>query len=291
MKKTYLFCALIAFVFCSCNSPKEKLVISGSGWKQIAIVDKQTGQIEWSHSIDKSEDCNDVERTPDGNILYAYAKGARLITPKQEVVWDYKAQQNEDLNTAIYLSNGNYLLAMCGHPARIIELNKKGEMVSEVTFETGIEKPHSQFRQVFKTPSNTYLVPLMGKGEVIEINAEGDILNMVPCGGNPFSVLLLNNGNWLVACGDAHRFVEINPTDKQIVKQVSSDDVDNASLLFVGEIIRYNNGNTLISNWNGHSKDKSQPLLLELDQNNHVVWSLPLNESIKNISTVYSYNE
>ena len=292
MKTTYLFSIII--IVCatfSCQSKKEKLLISGSGWTQIAIIDKETEEIEWSYPLNRGDDCNDVELTPEGNILYAYTKGARLINRKKETIWDHQAREREELFTATRLPSGNYMLGICGNPSRIVELNSEGKQVKETTFESGIANVHSQFRQMIKTPRNTYIVPLMGKGVIVEINEQGGILDSVSCGGVPFSVKILDNGNWLVSCGDAHSFVEINPQQKQIVQTVGRKDIETVSLHFVAELIRYKNGNTLIANWSGHSRDKSQPLLLEIDRDNYVVWSLSPNPEIVDISTVFSFFE
>lgn len=295
MKKSYLliyiFVVVIVGFCCSCNTSREKLLVSGCGWKQVAILDKETGTIEWSHPLNQGEDCNDVEITPEGHILYAYNSGARLITRDQQTVWDYKAQKGEELFTATYLPSGNYMLAICGTPSRIVELDAKGHLIDELTFDTSITGVHDQFRQIVKTQQGTYLIPLMGKGEVIEMKRDKEIVNRVECGGNPFAIQVLENGNWLVSCGDAHNFVEIDPVRKQIVRRVGDNDLPDISLLFVAELVRYKNGNTLISNWNGHSKDKSQPLLIEVTPDNQVVWTLPLHPDIVNISAVYSFKE
>lgn len=79
---------------------------------QVAILDKKTGEIEWSHPLNKGEDCNDVEITREGNILYAYTSGARMITRDQQTVWDFKAKKGEELFTATQLSSGHYMLAI-----------------------------------------------------------------------------------------------------------------------------------------------------------------------------------
>ena len=287
----YLFFIAMISTYCSCNDTREKLLVSGCGWKQVAILDKKTGEIEWSHPLAAHEDCNDVEITQEGNILYAYTSGARLINREQQTLWDFKAKKGEELFTATQLPSGRYMLAICGTPSRIIELDPHGQPVEELEFDTSITGVHDQFRQIVKTPQNTYLIPLMGKGEVIEMNKEKEVINKVECGGNPFAIQILKNGNWLVSCGDAHYFVEIAPESKHIVRKVGNDDLSNISLLFVAELVRYKNGNTLISNWNGHSQDKSQPLLIEVDPDNRVVWTLPLHPDIVNISAVYSFKE
>lgn len=294
MKKSglyYLFILLITGIDCLRAYSSEKLLVSGCGWKQVAILDKKTGQIEWSHPLNDGEDCNDVEVTKEGNILYAYTSGARLITRTQQIIWDFKSRKGEELFTATQLPTGNYLVAICGTPSRIIELNPEGKTVSELLFDTSITGVHDQFRQIVKTRQHTYLIPLMGKGEVIEMDAEKKILNQIPCGGNPFAIQILPNDNWLVSCGDAHNFVEIDPVRKQVIRKVASDDIQGASLLFVAELVRYANGHTLISNWNGHSQDKTQPLLLEIDTDHQIVWQLPRHPDIVNISTVCSFNE
>lgn len=289
---TSLSCMAMIMGLCSsCRTTREKLLVSGCGWKQVAILDKQTGVIEWSHPLNRGEDCNDVELTKEGNILYAYTSGARMITRAQQTMWDYKVGKGEELYTATQLPFGGYMLAICGQPSRIVELDAQGRTVDEFAFDTRIARVHSQFRQVAKTRQNTYLIPLMGTGEVLEMTREKEVVNRVRCGGNPFAVQVLENGRWLVSCGDAHNFVEIDPNDRKVVRSVGSGDLNGVSLLFVAELVRYKNGNTLISNWNGHSRNKAQPLLVEVDARNQVVWMLPLNKDIVNISTVFSFRE
>ncbi|MDR3262592.1 MAG: hypothetical protein LBT78_12285 [Tannerella sp.] len=289
IKKQFIYLTLL-LVCCSC-AKKEKLLIGGAGWPQIAIIDKASGTIEWSHPLAPEEECNDVEATSRGEILYAGKQSAKLITRKHQPVWSYEAKEGEAIYTATILESGNYMLAIAGLPARIVELDKKGVPVKEVSFHAATPDIDRQFRHILKTPQNTYLVPLMDKHKVSELNDEGRVLKSILCGGNPFSVQLTEDGKWLVSCGDAHSFVEIDPEARKIVKTVESGDLNYGALLCVSELIRYRNGNTLIANWNGHSEDTSQPLLLELDSTNRVVWRLAYNPEITNISTVYSFFE
>lgn len=267
----------------------EKFLIVGCGWNKVAILDKATEQLEWVHPIGKGEDCNDVQLTRSNEVLYAYTKGARLVTMEQKVVWDYKVNPGEELFTAEELPAGGYLLGICGHPARILELDKTGSVVDELTFETGIAGVHNQFRQILKTKKETYVIPLFGKGEVIEINRNGEILRRVKTGGNPFTVKLLRRGNWLVGCGDAHKWVEIDPKREVITRTLHSDSLPGVKLLFVAEVYRYQNGHTLLANWNGHSKDKTQPKIIELDARNEVVWYLKQDKGISNVSAIYPF--
>lgn len=267
----------------------EKFLIVGCGWNKVAIIDRATETLEWEHLLKKGEDCNDVELTRQNDVLYAYTGGARLVTLGQEVVWDYMVKPGEELFTATQISKGRFLLGICGHPARIIELNGSGKVLKELTFETGIPAVHNQFRQLFKTGQDTYVVPLFGLGEVVEIDRDGKFLKRIKTGGNPFCVKLLPDGHWLVGCGDAHKWVEIDPELEKITHTVHSDDLAGYSLLYVAEVHRYPNGNTLLANWNGHSKDKTQPKMIEQDAGNRVVWYLKRDVGIKNISAIYPF--
>ena len=286
MKKQIIFLAII-LLCCSCTK-KEKLIIGGSGWQQIAIVDKSSGKIEWKHELAPNEECNKVEVTPNGHILYAYKQGAKLIDRKHQVIWDYKVDAGEELHYASF-AKGNYVLAICGMPARIVELDNTGSPVKEIKFQTGIPNVDNQFRQIQKTDRNTYIIPLMGKYKVSEMNEEGRIINSILTGGTPFSVKLLDDGKWLVSCGEGRVLAEVDPETKGIIKRIETTDLNWSSLLFVAEAIRYENGNTLIANWNRNSYDRSQPLLIEINPSNQIVWRLPFNPEIISISTVFSF--
>jgi hypothetical protein len=285
IKLNTLLVILFAITFSS--SAQQKLLVGGSGWAQVAILDKNTAEIEWSHNLDKGTECNDTEITREGNILIGYKKGAKLITKDQKVIWDFKAEPGQELFTATQLPNGNYFLAACAHPARFITLNKKGKKIKEQNYNLKIKNAHGQFRQVLPTENNTLIIPVISKGEVIEINKKSKVIKRIKVGGNPFSVKILPDGNWLVACGDAHKFVIIDPTTESIVKSVLDTDVPNCSFYFVAEPYLLQNGNYMFANWNGHVKDKTQPKIIEIDANNKVVWTLPHNDEIRNISTVF----
>lgn len=293
MKNYGLFIAfflLISNLLFSCRV-QEKLLISGCGWDKVAIVDKESNNVEWLHQLQKGDDCNDVEITGAGHVLYAYKGGARLVTRSHQVIWDFKAEMGQELYTATELPTGEYLLGICAHPSRLVTLNEKGIKIKEQNFDSGTDNVHGQFRQIYPTKNNTYLVPLMGKGEVIELTQKGEVVRRIKVGGNPFSVKVLRDGNWLVACGDAHNYVVVDPGKQQVKETISAKDITDVSLLFVAEPYCYKNGNVLIANWNGHSKDKSQPKLVELNSKNLVVWKLAPNEVITNISAVYSFKE
>ncbi len=250
------------------------ILVGGSGWDDIAIVDNANGAIVWKHTLGPGQECNSVQMTRKGDILYAHRSGATLLDRKTGAVKrEFTAPQGAEMHTARELPDGNIMLAMCGHPARIWEITPKGDTVVRVAFETGVGNPHSQFRQVSKAANGNYLVPLMGRGEVWEITPQGETVRTVAVRGGLFSVQELAGGNWIVSCGDAHRFAEVdhNRDTVQYTLQLGND----MKMLFVAQMLRFENGNTLIANWGGHSRDKNQSKLFEIDAAHNAVWRLP----------------
>ena len=99
---TYLCSALLLVTATSCEKKTEKLLLGGSGWNKIVIIDKNTKQVEWEHPLEKGWECNSAVATPDGNILFAYARGAKLIDRNHQEIWNIAAP---DTCEAIRLSS------------------------------------------------------------------------------------------------------------------------------------------------------------------------------------------
>ena len=288
--KRYLFLLSVILCICCSSCKKEKLAIAGSGWQEIAIVDKKNGIIEWRHALDKDEECNDIEVMPDGSILYAYSKGAKLITRNHETIWDYKAKENEEIHSATRLDNGGFMIAVCGEPARIVELDNDGKQTKEIPFYTVTLDVNKQFRHIAQISDGSYIIPLIEKRKIIQISSDGRNKGSLYIGSELTSVKTVDSDKVLVSCGKDGRFMELNPS-LRIDSAIITSSIKGGSLLYVAEIFPYKNGNKLIANSNMYSDDKSQPLLIEIDPNNEIVWKLNFNKEIKNITSVYSFFE
>ena len=286
MKWILCFCAsLFLASFVSCGKKPVKLLLCGSGWNKIVIIDKETKQIEWTHELEDGEECNSVEYTPNGNILYSYSGGAKLITKDHKVLWDIPAPDGSEMQTATVMDDGNYLLASCGNPATILEVNRKGEVLSETKYDTGVDHPHAQFRQVRKNHRGNYIIPVFATSDLREVSPEGNLIKSVEVGGTPFTTLFLPNGNYLVSCGDGHYFAEVDFNRGEILYK--KDNVEGIPLSLVAGLLLSENDNLYIANWQGHNKDaEGQPQLVELDKNNRIVWSLNDNGTFKFVSAV-----
>lgn len=290
MKKLSILFSSILFLFLtSCSSSPEKLLLGGSGWNKLVIIDKATKQIEWEYPLENGWECNSVDMDKEGNILFAYSKGARLITPDKDVIWNIPAPEGCELQTAKVLPDGNYLLAWCGYPATILEVDAKGTILTKTDFDTRIQNPHAQFRQVNKNEQGNYLVPLFATSDLLEISPAGTLVKRIELEGTPFSTAKLVNGNYMVACGDAHSYVELNTVTEKVVNRVAASDINGISLRFVAQILPTTNGGLYLCNWQGHGTDPDMPenpQLVELNNKGEIIWSLNDNATFGMISTV-----
>ncbi len=288
MKKLLLF--LTASVcFCACKN--EKLAIAGSEWDDIAIINKKNGFIEWRHRLNPGEECNSIQVTPEGHILYAYSKGAKMINRKHETLWEYQAGEEEEIHAVSQLPYGGFLVGVCGEPARIVEFDRKGKQIKEISFPTLIFHTHYQFRQVTKTKTDVYLIPLMEKQTVLVLSSIDRSMKIVYIGYDVFSAKQLANKKVIVSCGRDSRFVEVDPEDPHRLNRTVTSEIRGGILRYVAEILFYENGNKLIANSHLYNDDKTQPLLIEIDNDDNVVWTLPHNKEIKNITAIYSFFE
>ncbi len=294
MNRIYMLTVLAALsvLFFSFKNKSPKLLIGGSGWNKIAILDKETKKIEWEYPLEKGWECNSVAVTKQGDVLFSYSKGAKLITRDKKEIWNVTAPEGAEMQTAKVLPNGNYLLAWCGRPATILEVDKKGKTIRKTEYETGVEQVHAQFRQVSKNKKGNYLIPVFATSDVREVSPQGKLIKTVKVPGNPFSTVTLRNGNILVACGDAHQYIELDYEKEKIVRVVEEKQIEGAPLSFVAELFPVDGGGLFICNWQGHNREQAEgtPKLIEVDKNGKMIWSLTGYQETGMISAIYPFN-
>jgi len=281
-----LVCITFSFIISACSPKNPKYYIGGSGWNKIALIDAQGTQF-WNHKLEEGQECNSVTRLPKSELLYSFKQGAKVIDENHQTIWEYRCGEGSEVHSASLTDEGNILLGICGQPAQIMEFSPEGKKLVDIKFDTDIKHTHGQFRRVRKTNEGTYLIPLLKKKSICEINAKGEILREVKFEMPVFSMLVLSSGNWLLSCGDAHKLIEMNPTTKEVVWELNESDVTGVPLRFVAEALRLENGNTIVCNWGGHSKGAPRVAqVFEIDANNNLMWKIEDYKSYGNISTL-----
>lgn len=285
--------SIILILFCIIVPVKaqKKLLLAGSGNNQIMIIDKKSGNIEWSHTIgdyDKGIECNSICMTHEKKILYSYKKGVKLIDLNHKILWEYPSPQNSEIHSASILPNGNFLLAINGTPTRIIEIAPDGQTKDSINInvDLGNNNPHMQCRQIRKAKNGNYLIPVLGKSILYEIASDGNIVKTYNIKGGAFSVFEMNNGNLLLPLGDTHCIQQIHRKSGKEISCISQDGLYPYKILFAGELRKLKNGHWMMANWSGHNSTSSAPQIIEFDLSGKVYWTLE-NQKYGNISTFF----
>lgn len=234
------------------------------GGNKICLVD-ETGKITWQCPATRPQD---VWVLPSGNILFSHLKGAKEVTREKKVVWEYETAKQNEIHACQPLPDGLVMIAESG-PMRIIEVDREGKIVKQVKLTTASTKTHRQMRCARKIANGNYIVGQYGDGVVREYGPNGDIVREIPQ-EMAFSGIRLPNGNTLIAAGDAHRLIEVDP-ENNVVWEIRENDLPGNPLRFVAGLQRLPNGNTLVCNWGGHGHVGQQPQIFEVTRDKKVV--------------------
>ena len=239
------------------------------------------GKIVWDYP---AAQCQDVWLLASGNVLLSHDRGAKEVTPDKKVVWEYRSPDGSEVHTCQPLPDGGVLLCE-GGTSRLVEVGRDGKVRKEVRIETKTQGAHGQFRVARKLADGHYLVTFSGENLVRELDADGKAVRTIPVPGNPYAALRLPGGNTLIACGDGHKLIEVDPQDK-VVWKIEENDLPGNPLRFVAGIQRLPNGNTVVCNWGGHGFLGKQPLIFEVTPDKKVVWQVEDHKQFKAISGV-----
>lgn len=216
------------------------------------------------------------------------------IDPQEKkVVWSYdstKSNGNEGRRLEVHafqpLADGSLMIAESGI-GRIIEVDRSGKLLKEIKLKLDHPDAHRDTRLARKLDNGRYLVCQEGDGAVREYDAEGKLVWDFPVpmfgkeakgghgpeafGNAVFCALRLKNGNTLIATGNGHSVLEVNPA-KEIVWKIEQNDLPGITLAWVTTLQVLPNGNYIIGNCHA---GPGQPILIELEpKTKKVVWQL-----------------
>ncbi len=251
------------------------------GGNKICLVD-EAGKITWQCPAARPQD---VWVLPNGNILFSHLKGATEITRQKEVVWEYKTAEHDEVHACQPLPDGMVMIAESG-PMRIIEVDREGKIVKVVKLTSGCKHTHRQMRCARKIANGNYIVGQYADGVVREYGLTGDIVREIPQ-KMAFGGIRLPNRNTLIATGDAHRIIEVDPEDN-VVWEIRENDLPGNPLRFVAGMQRLPNGNTLVCNWGGHGYIGQQPQIFEVTRDKKVVGEVFDFTQFKTVSGVFA---
>ncbi len=244
----------------------------------------------WEHAVREIHDLHVLEN---GHILFqdSWTHLVEIDPETKQVIWEYdaattnRAEPGERVEVHAFqrLTNGITMIAESG-PARIIEVDQGGKLISSTQLTVDRPDAHHDTRLVRKTPTGTYLVAHENDGVVREYNADGEIVwafdvplfdreaapghSFSGYGDQLFAAIRLKDGNTLIGTGNGHSVIEVNP-EGEIVWRVSQDELEGVQLAWVTTVQELSNGNIVIGNCHA---GPDQPQIIEITRDKEVVW-------------------
>lgn len=280
--------ALAAILLAAPAADARDVLLQGKGKLALWSDGKIAWEMPWGG-------IHDLHRGDDGKIyVQKDMKEVCAIDPeKKDVVWRYdstKSNGNEGKRLEVHafqpLKDGSLMVAESG-VGRIIEVDREGKLLKEVSLKRDHPDAHRDTRLARKLDNGHYLVCQEGDGSVREYGADGKIVWDYPVpmfgkeakgghgpeafGNCTFSALRLKNGNTLLTTGNGHSVLEVTP-EKEIVWKIEQNDLPGITLAWVTTLQILPNGNYVIGNCHA---GPGQPNLIEIEpKTKKVVWQL-----------------
>lgn len=234
----------------------------------------EDGKVEWEYA----GGTRDGFVLPNGNLLLAFSDHVEEVTREKKVVLSYKLDKaNGEIGTTQRLYNGNTLVTELGAKPRLLELNARGEIVSDCPLLPETENTHMQTRMARQLKSGNYLVPHLLAFAIKEYTPEGKVVNTLKTdpdeiGGRkaenwPFTAIRLDNGHTVASLTHGNKVVEFNNRG-EIVWKVTNEDVGGLFKDPCGSQ-RLANGNTVV----GSHAANTGISMVEVTPDKKIVWT------------------
>jgi len=269
--------------------------------KKVATISLvQGGKVTKTYQIPTTDPANgqlsefsDLHRLVNGDVVYAYKTGWRKVDADGNVIYDFKCPSDvgpdgksywKECHSAQPVGPDKVLFMLNGHPAKLCLFNiKEGrmEMEHEVPAKSEAGSVHGEFRNVRMTKAGTYLIAHMDFGRVTEYDPDWHVIWETTNAPQVWQAVRLNNGNTLVSGNGNAGVREIDPQGKT-TWQFGNEDLKSTGIVLYGvhQVVRLQNGNTLMCNWcpGRLNKQKSEwaktVQVIEVTPDKKVVWAL-----------------
>lgn len=265
---------------------------SASGGHRFACADYSQGKIfvistngviEWQYT---APSCDDLWVLPNGNLLFNTGHGVKEVTPAKQVVFSYESKS--EIYACQRLPNGNTFVGEC-NAGRLLEIDRAGHVVKKISLlPPGKDGGHLYMRNARVLGNGHYLVAHYAAQVVREYDPTGRCVLEIAAPGGPHSAVRLPNDHTLVACGDLTSAASVFEVDAagHIVWQLRHNELPGIDLKLMTGLQRLPNGNTVMSNWQGHGNIGSGPQLIEVTPGKQLVWSFTDHKILRTISSV-----
>ena len=251
-------------------------------FNQGKIFEFKDGKIVWEHRAPIS---NDLWVLKNGNRLFTTGHGVLEVTEQKDTVFYYHSPESE-IFACQRLKNGNTFVGECTS-GRLLEVNKKGEIVKEVNIGPG--DPYFM-RNARRLDNGNYLIAHYGGKRVAVYDKKGRIVWEAPIAGGAHSVACLKNGHIVVASTDKAQDPKITEFDKRgnIVWELSNADLEGNPMQFMsGFQYLPESDSFLLTNWKGHNMASDVPLILWVSRDKKILGTMPAHERLVTVASIF----
>ncbi|MEQ8763096.1 MAG: PQQ-binding-like beta-propeller repeat protein [Planctomycetota bacterium] len=269
--------ALLALTSPSDDFSDRLVLICEAYGKNLVAIRDESGEILWQQKT-RRDGHHDVHLLENGNVLFQDG-WTRIVemTLSKEVVWTYDAAKengNEGRRVEVHaferLSDGRTMIAESG-PARIIEVDAKGELLHTIPLTVEHPDAHRDTRLVRRTKTGHYLVCHEGDGKVREYDRDGQVVWQYDIGTPVYGAIELKSGNRLIASGGGSSILEVSPEGKVVWKLEGEVPGARIALKWTTTLRERDNGNLIIGNCHA---GEDNPQIFEITKDKEVVWRM-----------------
>ncbi len=257
---------------------KHQFVCIGNHKNVLVYVDQFTPNKSWSIKLPNGS--RDIQLISPNTLLVSHGTGASeyQLSDGKKLKWSVSGYKG--IQSARRLANGKtILLSIHG---KLITLDKDAKELNSIQIK---HKP-LDLRLLRVSSEGNWIIGSKNPRAVLEINAQGDILQQTKTPGKGYTATKLNNGNYLASTGDECKVVEVKP-DGSVVRFVGGKTEHPALKLdFNSGWNQLDNGNIIMTNWLGHKKHNTASHLLEFDTDNKLVWHWADHQAVKQVTNL-----
>lgn len=280
------YIAVIVFIAFSISLFSQTRTFAGADYSQGIVFVMENDQIKWTHPAFES---NDLWVLPNGNLLFSTGKGVLEVTQQKDTIFHY--QSTSSIFACQRLKNGNTFIGEC-NAGRLLEVSPKGEIVKEVCIlPQGVSDAGFGFmRNARKLDNGNFLVAHYADEIVKEYDKNGKVVWSLNVPGGPHSAVRLPNGHTLISVADKNqnpRIIEATKEGKTIW-ELSNEDIPGKPLMFLGGFQYFSDGRILLSNWTGHANPEDRVVLIMVDRQKNILYSLKNPKGLLTMSSVFS---
>ncbi len=272
MKKILIFILLLSF------SHPSLLVASGSVKR--AAKATSTAYILCASELDKvlvlnaqkeiireieANNTYDACKLKGGNILFAYHRGVKIITPSDEIVFNY--QSESEIFACQPIERNRILIGECS-AGRLIEVNRKGEILKEIPlrFEIG---GHKCMRNARKLKNGNYLVSHYGDKTVREYDRNGVVIREFVRPNNVYAAQRLKNGNTVIS---DKLSLSVYDQYGTLIWEFNTKDYPELGVNHLAGFRYLPNDEIVVCNWLGHKPFKKGVPVFKINFDKKIIW-------------------